>query len=489
MNNKPVFRGIKRYELQKTFILMGILAVLIIPSLVSGGTSGTAIVTGNVLLSPVAEFSANSTTGTAPFVVQFTDLSVNDPVFWQWEFGDGSNSTEQNPTHSYAAGIYTVNLTVTNAAGTSTIVSERYISALQGSVIPSQILSLFGSSGGSDAGSTVIRQELQQPAPANPPALPGLQIPQRAPVQISPASQTIDLSPYSRFIFTDPVCNQFAIIDRNIATRSGVTIAVSGKMVEITHPEYSLIITAGTITEANGVIRADNIQSIHLVTTPVDTYMTTLGQVTSSFTTYLGSVQPNAGFTITREDLITPLVAETFRRAVEKEGGEIQAIAYTLNVQKPNIAATTCICSYSLAGYTLTVKEIAVPATYSSTITMSVPAEWVSAHGGINSVVIGRIGDDQTGALLKTSFSGYDPNGNMEFVAISPEGLSIFGLITIKGPLPARMEQSGSMIPGTIGGFGVIILVIFIVIVLTGGIIWRKRRGPIKRTGEQEKEG
>ena len=37
-----------------------------------------------------------------------------------WDFGDGTNSTEQSPIHVYsAAGTYTVNLTVSNGNGTA----------------------------------------------------------------------------------------------------------------------------------------------------------------------------------------------------------------------------------------------------------------------------------------------------------------------------------------------------------------------------------
>jgi chitinase len=55
--------------------------------------------------------------GYAPLAVQFTDLSKN-AVEWRWDFGDGFNSTEQNPVHIYStAGNYTVNLTAGNANG------------------------------------------------------------------------------------------------------------------------------------------------------------------------------------------------------------------------------------------------------------------------------------------------------------------------------------------------------------------------------------
>ena len=67
---------------------------------------------------PVANFSSNLTSGYAPLSVQFTDLSEN-AAEWSWDFGDGTNSTEQNPTHTYsAAGNYTVSLTAINANGT-----------------------------------------------------------------------------------------------------------------------------------------------------------------------------------------------------------------------------------------------------------------------------------------------------------------------------------------------------------------------------------
>jgi hypothetical protein len=57
-------------------------------------------------------------------IVAFKDLSQGDITSWKWDFGDGSTSTEQNPTHQYKPkpdkeGIYTVILYVTGPAGTS----------------------------------------------------------------------------------------------------------------------------------------------------------------------------------------------------------------------------------------------------------------------------------------------------------------------------------------------------------------------------------
>jgi len=72
-------------------------------------------------VSPEAGFTANQTTGTAPLGVAFTDTSTGEPETWQWDFGDGNTSTEQNPMHAYLGpGTYTVNLTVSNPAGQDT---------------------------------------------------------------------------------------------------------------------------------------------------------------------------------------------------------------------------------------------------------------------------------------------------------------------------------------------------------------------------------
>jgi subtilisin-like proprotein convertase family protein len=53
----------------------------------------------------------------------FTDTSTDrndDIVSWQWSFGDGATSSEQNPTHTFAeTGSYEVTLLVTDAEGLS----------------------------------------------------------------------------------------------------------------------------------------------------------------------------------------------------------------------------------------------------------------------------------------------------------------------------------------------------------------------------------
>jgi PKD repeat protein len=52
--------------------------------------------------------------------VTLTDFSTNSPSTWAWNFGDGTSSSQQNPTHTYStAGTYSVTLTVSNDAGSN----------------------------------------------------------------------------------------------------------------------------------------------------------------------------------------------------------------------------------------------------------------------------------------------------------------------------------------------------------------------------------
>lgn len=82
---------------------------------------------------PVADFTGTPSSGYAPLTVQFTDLSLNDPTSWSWDFGDGiGTSAEQNPSYAYInIGTYTVTLIATNAFGSDTEIKTGYISVIE----------------------------------------------------------------------------------------------------------------------------------------------------------------------------------------------------------------------------------------------------------------------------------------------------------------------------------------------------------------------
>jgi PKD repeat protein len=76
-----------------------------------------------------ASFSATPVSGTAPFVVQFSDTSSGSITSWFWNFGDGQTSTESNPLHTFnEPGFYTVSLTINGPSGSDTETKSNYIS-------------------------------------------------------------------------------------------------------------------------------------------------------------------------------------------------------------------------------------------------------------------------------------------------------------------------------------------------------------------------
>jgi PKD repeat protein len=99
----------------KLFPIALVLAVLILGSSTALAPSVTPTTdeSAGTFTAPAAAFNAKQTTGTAPFNVSFTDKSTGTIFMWNWEFGDGNTSNEQNPTHAYAAaGKYNVTLEV-----------------------------------------------------------------------------------------------------------------------------------------------------------------------------------------------------------------------------------------------------------------------------------------------------------------------------------------------------------------------------------------
>jgi PKD repeat protein len=70
---------------------------------------------------PTASFTATPING---HTMQFADTSTGVPTSWLWDFGDGTSSSQQNPSHDYSASgpfpkNFSVKLTVSNAGGSN----------------------------------------------------------------------------------------------------------------------------------------------------------------------------------------------------------------------------------------------------------------------------------------------------------------------------------------------------------------------------------
>ena len=77
---------------------------------------------------------------------------------------------------------------------------------------------------------------------------------------------------------------------------------------------------------------------------------------------------------------------------------------------------------------------------------MTASPEWVEANGGVDSIYIVRLGDDGKQQVLKTRFIGYDEKGNMIFEAESPDGLSVFGLVSAKATEEKLAEDKNATV-------------------------------------------
>jgi len=76
-----------------------------------------------------ADFAANNVNICLADAVTFNDASAGNPTSWVWNFGDGTTSTIQNPSHTYSSsGTYDVSLTISNSTGSNSETKTDFIS-------------------------------------------------------------------------------------------------------------------------------------------------------------------------------------------------------------------------------------------------------------------------------------------------------------------------------------------------------------------------
>ena len=92
-------------------------------------------INSNTTILPEVNFTVNDTIPRTTDTVYFNDLSVYNPVIWQWEFNpgtvnfiNGTSPASQNPAVIFTSpGIYTVTLTATNPNGSNSLQKEEYV--------------------------------------------------------------------------------------------------------------------------------------------------------------------------------------------------------------------------------------------------------------------------------------------------------------------------------------------------------------------------
>ncbi len=120
------------YQLTRLFFLCTIVLCGLLPA-ACGAELPDADNDGFIVVKnppPSAEFFTSTPFGTGPLTVSFyTSAESGETVTYAWDFGDGTTSDRQNPTHTYTAdGDYTVSLTVMTPYGSTTTTMPSFIS-------------------------------------------------------------------------------------------------------------------------------------------------------------------------------------------------------------------------------------------------------------------------------------------------------------------------------------------------------------------------
>ncbi|KAF5050001.1 PKD domain protein [anaerobic digester metagenome] len=424
----------------------------------SGGSGGDA---------PVANFTANVTSGDAPLAVAFTDLSTNTPTSWAWDFeNDGiTDSTEQNPVHIYnTVGTYTVNLTVTNDAGSDSAVKTDYIVVSEPqSPQPASIVvtpptaellvgatqafaaTVYDTDGGAMDDVTVAWTSSNGTVGTLNTA--GL-FTAHAPGTTTVTAAYANVAGTATVTVTRPQGDQTQDTSLDIPgcnvtpTGNGTTevvinttatnATVSGNTIRIAEGNFTLTIeTEGAPTVGNGTVNG-TVAGITLDTQPVVTELGAVGTVSASVSANLTGIPQGAGLTTTVSQNVSADAQSAFQLAATADGLALGDVAYTLNIVRTNLTN-----GQDIAG---------------ATIRMAVSPVWVDAHGGVDAIRIIRSAEDGTKEVLATTLVGTDADGNMVFEAYSPNGLSVFGLAAATAaPQANGSSSSGSGSGGSSG--------------------------------------
>ncbi len=159
------------------------------------------------------------------------------------------------------------------------------------------------------------------------------------------------------------------------------------------------------LTIKNGNITGP-VSRAEFVTDPINATLA-LGSVSGSVHAVLSELIQRGTIDLTLSGDVSTDTQNQFRDILSRNGLQLDTAAFTLDVHKVNVT------------------------TGPANVTFAIPASWVDAHGGKDAVRIIRI-SEETGEqeLIDTVYVGVDTQGNMIFRGDSPNGTSLFGLVT-----------------------------------------------------------
>ena len=442
-------RGMVLYHKAIGIMVMGILLTLLVQA--AAADSNSITVTGVVLPpgAPDADFTASPTSGTAPLVVQFTDNSTGILDSWSWDFGDGGVSTGQNPVHTFGPGLYTVALTATNTGGSTQKVRVGFITAYAPPSPPSGGGGDSGDPGdsGAPAAGAQQGQEQQQQQEQQAPVeqIQQQEQQQQQQEQQAPVEQVQQQEQQQQQAVAEPVAGLAEVavsegfpvgfegmsynaegagglsIDTAAAEGASATISVTSTEVSVyQHGSPGVLITFyGEQFRREGKFIKGKVKKADFVTDPLIVNATG-GVVSGSIRAVLTALTQHVTIENTISGNLTDDTTNRFRTVMAQNNLPFGGTAYTFTVRKGNLTSTGA-----------------------ANITLTVPSSWVDRNGGKDAIRIARISEiTGTTELIQTVYLGMDKNNDsMTFRGDSPNGTSVFGMLTAKATAEKQQEQ------------------------------------------------
>ncbi|MDK2990510.1 MAG: hypothetical protein PWR16_2039, partial [Methanoculleus sp.] len=204
--------------------------------------------------------------------------------------------------------------------------------------------------------------------------------------------------------------------DTSRGNTSAEQVTVSGNSFVIKRNGLTMVLAAQNINEQDSTATG-LIESVKVSFEPVSANISTTGLVAASLDLNLTGIPGDGRIEICLNETPDASAASAFHLAAAENGEEIDAIAYTMTVTRTNLENGEDIAE--------------------AMIRMTVSPTWVEEHGGMDAIRIVRSAEDGTYEVLDTRPAGTDGNGNLIFEAVSPGGLSTFGLLAVtEAPAP-----------------------------------------------------
>ncbi|MBP7716007.1 MAG: PKD domain-containing protein [Methanoregulaceae archaeon] len=386
--------------------------------------------------------------------VSFSDGSWDedgDTLTWQWDFGDGTTSSEQTPAHYFNTGIYIVTLTVTDPSGASSFQTKEititYHPEVSFTMMPEppievgETITFTGTATDPDGSVEAIEWLLQSSTISETYTEAefsytfdetGLYLAIfTATDDLGTTSSTAwpvivndaDMTSYFMLVPGLTIEDHVFTINPEITTQylAEDIVTISGDDVIIAMNGLTTTIHTEGLTETDGQI-SGTIVSGTIENIPLEADIPDLGIVEAGFSANAG---PESDFGFEGSDFAGIIV-----NINENPSTEVQSY-YTLAASEDGLQITDTAYVFNILGAT---PENGVDVT-SATVTMTAPASWVEGQGGPDHVRIFRYSEyDGTTEILIPMWTVED--GIYTFTAISPQGLSVFGLVGVHSQAP-----------------------------------------------------